>query len=130
MVPIPACTDKNGNATSAMSKQPLNTAYTDGGLNCVVKTISELTDQEIQFAAGVTFGGVIEITNAIGGVDVCLANPIKDRLQRASTWPQERTRSRGCRPYSSCAHVTEWATAVTSAASGTSSSTCRASPAR
>lgn len=79
MVPIPSCTDKNGNATSAMSKQPLNTAYTDGGLNCVVKTISELTDQEIQFAAGVTFGGVIEITNAIGGVDVCLANPIKDR---------------------------------------------------
>jgi LCP family protein required for cell wall assembly len=79
MVPIPSCTDKNGNATSAMSKQPLNTAYTDGGLNCVVKTISELTDQEIQFAAGVTFGGVIEITNAIGGVDVCLANPIRDR---------------------------------------------------
>ena len=79
MVPIPACTDENGDSTSAMSKQPLNTAYTDGGLNCVVKTISELTDQDVQFAAGVTFGGVIEITNAIGGVDVCLASPIKDR---------------------------------------------------
>jgi anionic cell wall polymer biosynthesis LytR-Cps2A-Psr (LCP) family protein len=33
----------------------------------------------VQFAASVTFGGVIEITNAIGGVDVCLANPIRDR---------------------------------------------------
>jgi anionic cell wall polymer biosynthesis LytR-Cps2A-Psr (LCP) family protein len=33
----------------------------------------------VQFAASVTFGGVIEITNAIGGVDVCLANPIKDK---------------------------------------------------
>jgi LCP family protein required for cell wall assembly len=79
MIPIPECTDDEGNVHSAMSKQPLNTAYTDGGLNCVVKTISELTDQEVQFAASVTFGGVIEITNAIGGVDVCLANPIKDR---------------------------------------------------
>lgn len=79
MIPIPECLDDEGNVRSAMSKQPLNTAYTDGGLNCVVKTISELTDQEIQFAASVTFGGVIEITNAIGGVDVCLANPIKDR---------------------------------------------------
>ncbi|MFK3676747.1 LCP family protein [Microbacterium sp. NPDC090218] len=79
MIPIPACTDADGNVHSAMSKQPLNTAYTDGGLNCVVQTISELTDQEVQFAASVTFGGVIEITNAIGGVDVCLANPIKDR---------------------------------------------------
>lgn len=79
MLPIPACTDEDGNVHSAMSKQPLNTAYTDGGLNCVVQTISQLTDQEVQFAASVTFGGVIEITNAIGGVDVCLANPIRDR---------------------------------------------------
>nr|WP_205828999.1 LCP family protein [Microbacterium sp. B19(2022)] len=79
MLPIPECTDEDGNVHSAMSKQPLNTAYTDGGLNCVVQTISQLTDQEVQFAASVTFGGVIEITNAIGGVDVCLANPIKDR---------------------------------------------------
>ena len=79
MIPIPECTDDEGNVHSAMSKQPLNVAYTDGGLNCVVKTISELSGQEVQFAASVTFGGVIEITNAIGGVDVCLANPIKDR---------------------------------------------------
>ena len=79
MIPIPECTDEDGNVHSAMNKQPLNVSYTDGGLNCVVKTISELTDQEVQFAASVTFGGVIEITNAIGGVDVCLANPIKDR---------------------------------------------------
>lgn len=79
MIPIPECTDEDGNVHSAMSKQPLNVAYSDGGLNCVVQTISELSGQEIQFAASVTFGGVIEITNAIGGVDVCLANPIKDR---------------------------------------------------
>lgn len=78
MIPIPECTDDEGNVHSAMSKQPLNVAYSDGGLNCVVKTISQLSGQEVQFAASVTFGGVIEITNAIGGVDVCLANPIKD----------------------------------------------------
>ncbi|KQQ65120.1 LCP family protein [Microbacterium sp. Leaf320] len=79
MLSIPECEDAEGNVHSAMSKQPLNTAYTDGGLNCVAKTITLLTGQEIQFAASVTFGGVIEITNAIGGVDVCLATPIKDR---------------------------------------------------
>lgn len=78
MLPIPECTDAEGNLQSAMSKQPLNTTYTDGGLNCVVETISELTGQDVQFAASVTFGGVIEITDAIGGVDVCLATPIKD----------------------------------------------------
>jgi LCP family protein required for cell wall assembly len=79
MIPIPECTDEDGDVHSGMSKQPLNVAYSDAGLNCVVQTISKLTDQEVQFAASVTFGGVIEITNAIGGVDVCLATPIKDR---------------------------------------------------
>ena len=79
MLSIPECEDDQGNVHSAMSKQPLNVAYTDGGLNCVAKTVTELTGQEIQFAASVTFGGVIEITNAIGGVDVCLATGIKDK---------------------------------------------------
>ena len=79
MLPIPECTREDGSTTSAMSKQPLNSAYMDGGLNCVAKTIAEETGQDIEFAASVTFGGVIEISNAIGGVDVCLATPIKDR---------------------------------------------------
>ncbi|WP_350226446.1 LCP family protein [Microbacterium suwonense] len=84
MIPIPACTDINNRTYSAMSKQPLNVAYEHGGekggLNCVAKTIHDLTGEDIDFAAKVTFGGVIEITDAIGGVDVCLANPIRDRF--------------------------------------------------
>lgn len=79
MLPIPECENADGYTSSAMSKQPLNTAYSTGGLNCVARTITELTGQDIEFAASVTFGGVIEITNAIGGVDVCLASPIQDR---------------------------------------------------
>lgn len=79
MLPIPACTEEDGTVNSAMSKQPLNSAWDYGGLNCVAQTITELTGQEIQFAASVTFGGVIEITDAIGGVEVCLANGIKDK---------------------------------------------------
>ena len=78
MVPIPACTKADGTTSSATSKQMLNTAYTDGGLSCVVKTVAQLTGLDIQYAAKITWGGVIEITNAIGGVEVCLANGIKD----------------------------------------------------
>ncbi len=78
MLPIPECTREDGSTTSAMSKQPLNTAYSYGGLNCVATTVSALTGQDIEFAGAVTFGGVIEITDAIGGVDVCLASPIQD----------------------------------------------------
>ncbi|GAB3601485.1 LCP family protein [Microbacterium tumbae] len=79
MLPIPSCTDEEDITHSAMSKQPLNSAWSYGGLNCVAQTVTELTGMDIQFAASVTFGGVIEITDAIGGVDVCLASGIKDR---------------------------------------------------
>lgn len=78
MLAIPSCTEEDGTVHSAMSKQPLNSAWSYGGLNCVAQTITQLTGQEIQFAASVTFGGVIEITDAIGGVEVCLASGIKD----------------------------------------------------
>ncbi|MGN7188935.1 LCP family glycopolymer transferase [Microbacterium enclense] len=78
MVPIPSCTDEDGNVNSAMSKQQINSAYLYGGLSCVASTISDLSGLEIPFAAKVSFGGVINITDAIGGVDVCIANGIKD----------------------------------------------------
>lgn len=78
MVPIPSCTREDGSETQAMRKQMLNSAYGYGGLACVVKTVSQLTGMDIQYAAKVTWGGVIQITNAVGGVDVCLANGIRD----------------------------------------------------
>lgn len=78
MVPIPSCTREDGTETPAMSKQMLNSAYSYGGLACVVKTVAALSGMDIQYAAKVTWGGVIEITNAVGGVDVCLASGIKD----------------------------------------------------
>jgi LCP family protein required for cell wall assembly len=79
MVPIPSCTDEDGYTSSAMRKQQINSTFGYGGLSCTVKTVSELSGQNIPFAATITWGGVIEITNAIGGVDVCVANGIADR---------------------------------------------------
>ena len=87
MIPMPECTDPDtGRTISAMRKQPLNSTFSYGGLACAVKTISELTGQHIPFAASVTWGGVIEITNAIGGVEVCIANGIKD-YHTGIDWP-------------------------------------------
>lgn len=85
-IPIPSCTREDGTETSAMSKQPLNSAYSYGGLSCVVKTISQLSGQNIPFAAKVTWGGVIKVTDAVGGVKVCLASGIRDR-DTGIDWP-------------------------------------------
>ncbi len=75
---IPACTAKDGTAVSAQSAAQINTTYDEGGLSCVAKTVTALSGQQVDFAAAVNFGTVIDITNAIGGVQVCLATPMND----------------------------------------------------
>lgn len=82
-VSIPECNDGNGNISSS-SYEKINQALFYGGgsdqngLNCAVKTVEELTGLDIPFAAEVTFDGVIEMSNAVGGVSVCVAARIED----------------------------------------------------
>jgi len=80
VVPIPSCPriDGKGN-NSAMSARPINETLSYGGLACTVLTVEKLTGLEIPFAGLITFNGVIEMTNAVGGVPVCFAGPVKDK---------------------------------------------------
>ncbi|MBD7957708.1 LCP family protein [Microbacterium sp. Sa4CUA7] len=87
MLPIPSCTQEDGTQTAAMRKQPLNSAYSYGGLGCVVNTLSSLSGLSVPYAAKVSFGNVISITDAIGGVEVCIAGGgIRDR-HTGIDWP-------------------------------------------
>ncbi|MBT1018565.1 LCP family protein [Canibacter sp. lx-72] len=80
LVPFPSCPGPNGEADyySARSAAQLNSALSQGGLVCVARTIEKLTGAEIPYAGLITFDGVINMSNAVGGVDVCLTQPIKD----------------------------------------------------
>jgi LCP family protein required for cell wall assembly len=95
MVPIPSCTREDGSVSSAMSKQQLNTAWSYGGLSCVTKTISELSGLNIPFAAKVSFGNVINITDAIGGVDVCIGNGGIRDYYTGIDWPAGKRNVQG-----------------------------------
>lgn len=85
MTNLPVCTDKNGRRVGGGFGQ-FNTTYAYGGLACVVQEVENLTGQDVQGAAMVTFGGVVDITNAIGGVQVCLATGIRDSYTGID-WP-------------------------------------------
>lgn len=78
VVPIPACPDGEGDYYSAMAAQPINVSLSYGGLACTVLTVETLTGLDIQFAGVITFNGVIEMSTAVGGVDVCVDAPIYD----------------------------------------------------
>jgi LCP family protein required for cell wall assembly len=55
-----------------------NTALSRGGLNCVVASASALTGLPIQYAAQIEFDGVVAMSDAVGGVPVCLVTAIND----------------------------------------------------
>ncbi|WP_245619537.1 LCP family protein [Microbacterium trichothecenolyticum] len=79
LVPIPSCPKEDGSGSySAMSSQMLNASYQYGGLACTVLTIESLIDDQIDFAAAIRWTGVINMSDAIGGVDVCVAGDISD----------------------------------------------------
>jgi len=82
LVPIPACDKPDGSGkVSAMSSQMINASYWYGGLGCTADTVEALigNDQiKIDFAAAIRWTGVINVSNAIGGVDVCVAGDIND----------------------------------------------------
>lgn len=79
VIPHPECTDPNtGETFDSMSAQPLNEAFSRGGLGCVVATVEDLTSLPIDYAGYITFQGVIDMTDAVGGVPVCLSEPIDD----------------------------------------------------
>jgi len=79
VVPIPSCPKKDGSGNHPrMSGQPINVTLSYGGMACTVLTVQELTGLHIDFAGLITFQGVIEMSNAVGGVPVCLAAGITD----------------------------------------------------
>ena len=79
MVPIPACTNpETGTTYPASDSAQFNTALGNGGISCVVDTVENLTGLTVPYAGLITFDGVIEMSNAVGGVDVCVAKQIDD----------------------------------------------------
>ncbi|MDQ1547769.1 MAG: hypothetical protein QOH69_2673 [Actinomycetota bacterium] len=77
VVPHPQCS-KGGRAAGL----PINTALSYGGLPCVVTVVEALTGVQIQFAGLITFEGVINMSDAVGGVDVCVNGPLIDKYSQ------------------------------------------------
>jgi LCP family protein required for cell wall assembly len=57
----------------------VNAAYSFGGPELLVETIEENTKLRIDGYMEIGFGGFVTIVDAVGGVEMCLPNAIKDR---------------------------------------------------
>lgn len=92
MIPTSECTRTDGSTASATDKSQINSIYENAGVSCIAKTITDLSGVEIPFAAKIDFDGVMEVTDAIGGVEVCIGGEGIHDDQTALDWePGPRT---------------------------------------
>jgi LCP family protein required for cell wall assembly len=57
----------------------INAAYSFGGPRLLVKTVETVTGLRIEHYMGIGFGGLVNVVNAVGGVQMCLPHRIRDR---------------------------------------------------
>jgi LCP family protein required for cell wall assembly len=78
LVSIPECPNPDGDPFPAKNRRQINASIGFGGVACTHLTVQEFTGLEIPFVAMIDFKGVIEMSNAIGGVEVVIDKPISD----------------------------------------------------
>ena len=77
-VTIPSYTDDQGKKHPA-SKNKLNAAYALGGAPLLIETVKQETGVTIDHYVEVGFAGVVNMVDAVGGVDVCLPTAVDDQ---------------------------------------------------
>ncbi|MFH0244082.1 LCP family protein [Streptomyces sp. HK10] len=77
MVDIPECPAPDGTAAGPLFAQ-FNWAYGMGGAACTIRTVENLTGIRVDHHLIVDFTGFEKLVDAVGGVEVCLAEPVND----------------------------------------------------
>ncbi|MFC9298637.1 LCP family protein [Streptomyces sp. NPDC057011] len=77
MAEIPACLTADGTRTEERFAQ-FNWAFQWGGAACTIRTVERLSGIRIDHHMVIDFGGFKKMVDAIGGVEVCLRQPIDD----------------------------------------------------
>jgi len=69
-----------GGQAPAQSQVKLNTAYQFGGPRCVTKVVQALSGLAVNHFLGLDFQGFKGMVDAVGGVPICVEQPIRDTV--------------------------------------------------
>lgn len=79
LVDVPACKDRTTNQQhDARQNVMINSAMADAGIGCAVDTVNKLTGLEVDHFMMADFNAVKELSNTVGGVDVCVNAAVSD----------------------------------------------------
>lgn len=79
LVDIPKCKDEaTGQEYPARSGIMINEAMNEAGIGCAVDTVNKITGLEVDHFMMADFNAVKELSNAVGGVEVCISDAVYD----------------------------------------------------
>ena len=79
LVDIPECKDEEtGQVYPARDGVMINEAMAEAGIGCAVDTVNRITGLEVDHFMMADFNAVTELSNAVGGVDVCISDAVYD----------------------------------------------------
>lgn len=78
MVAVPACDQPDGTRSKPGTMQ-FNWAFERGGAACSIRTVEQLTGIRIDHYLILDFSGFRTMVDAVGGVEVCVPQPIHDK---------------------------------------------------
>ena len=92
MVAVPSCPNpEGGDPYPAREFAQINSTMTKAGPACTLLAVQQLTGVTIPYLAVIDFKGVIAMSEAVGGVDVCVATTIDDEYTNLYLEPGEHT---------------------------------------
>lgn len=77
MIPIPSCTRPDGTEVESRDIAMINSALNDGPY-CSLDAVRQFTGIDITDFIVFDFDGVVEVVDALGGVEICSEHPIHD----------------------------------------------------
>lgn len=79
MVQLPQCQAKQGLPGQQAHLGMINESFNSGGIACTWKTVESLTGIHVDHFVKVDFTGFKGMVDAVGGVEVCVPEPIHDK---------------------------------------------------
>ncbi|KOX23624.1 LCP family protein [Nocardiopsis sp. NRRL B-16309] len=78
VVDLPGCEASEGYQGMSAQSGMLNSAMTFGGIGCQWSTVEQVTGVHLDHFVMMDFGGFKEIVDAVGGVEMCVPEPVDD----------------------------------------------------
>ncbi|GAA3760163.1 LCP family protein required for cell wall assembly [Spinactinospora alkalitolerans] len=91
LVDMPSCSPTEDKPGMSAHSGMIGESMSLGGVQCLWKTVEQLTDIHIDHFVSVDFGGFKGMVDSLGGVEMCIPEPLEDKKAKLDLEAGEQT---------------------------------------